>query len=349
MRVKKKALTYKSAGVNIAAGDDASCRAGKAAATTKKNLPKGRVAVSLSGGFAGGVKVGGYIITASDDTVGTKIEVAERMNDFSTLGADLCAMVADDTVCVGAEVLMLSNTIECDVVQPKKIEAMVKSLAAICKRQGIVIPGGEIAELGSAVHGYAWGGHATGIAHPKKVITGKGICAGDAVIGLREKGLRCNGLSLARAILQRQYGNAWHNKLWRGKKWGTLLLTPSTVYHAAVLNIIGRHTQKEKVNIKGICHITGGGIPGNALRMIKKPGLGLRLHNLWPAPDFVKELMRMGGVTQEEARNTWNLGTGMIMVVKQKDAEKVTTLLKKEKISARIVGQVEKGEGIRYV
>ena len=336
-----KAKKYAQAGVNIAAGDAASKLAGKFAASTFAGR-KGKIGkpVKLSGGFAGALDFGKFLITACDDTVGTKISVAEATGKFETLGYDLLAMVADDAVCLGAEVVAVSNTIECPKVQPRKIAALLKGLAKACREQKIVIPGGEIAEIGKSINEYAWGAHATGIVEKKNLIDGTKIRAGDTIIALKENGLRCNGFTLARAILRKKFGGAWHRKKFGKKSWGELLLTSSKVYHAAILALIGRFGEKREVNVKGIVHVTGGGITGNLPRIFRNKKLGARLDNLWPTPAFVTELIKLGKVSAAEAREVWNLGNGMLVIVSPKDASKTLKILKKNKVAARIAGEI---------
>ncbi|MFH1375935.1 MAG: AIR synthase-related protein [Patescibacteria group bacterium] len=336
-----KAKKYAQAGVDIAAGDAASKIAAGFAQTTFAGR-KGRIGkpVKLSGGFAGALDFGGFLITACDDTVGTKISVAEATGKFETLGYDLLAMVADDAVCLGAEVVAVSNTIECPRVQPQKIKALLKGLARACREQKIVIPGGEIAEIGKSINEYAWGAHATGILEKKKLIDGSKIRAGDLVIALRENGLRCNGFTLARAILRKKFGATWHRKRFGKKTWGELLLTPSKVYHAAILALVGRFGEKRKVNVKGIVHVTGGGILGNLPRIFRQKSLGARLDNLWPIPSFAAELIKLGKVSTKEAREVWNLGNGMLIIVTPKDTAKTLQVLKKNKVAARIAGEI---------
>ena len=126
------------------------------------------------------------------------------------------------------------------------------------------------------------------------------------------------------------------------KKWGELLLIPSRIYHSAILDLVGRFGKKRAVTVKGICHVTGGGIPCNLPRILPK-GLGARLTNLWKPTAWVKELIRLGKVSEEEAREVWNLGNGMLLVVSPKDIDKTLEILRKRKIPARIAGEITKG------
>jgi len=351
--MKTSAKKYKTAGVNIAAGDAASSLAGKHARTTFASRA-GKIGkpAALPGGFAGALDFGQYYLTQCDDGTGTKMVIAEELGKYDTIGADLAAMVVDDAVCLGAECVSLSNTLDVPKVDAKVIDPLLKGLAKACKAQKVVIPGGEIAEVGKTVNGYVWNATAVGILEKKKLIDGSKIKVGDAVIALQEKGLRSNGFSLARHILEKKFGKNYAKKaaVVGGKKlkksWGELLLIPSTIYHAAVLELIGRYGAKRKVNVRGICHVTGGGISGNLPRIFKanKKKLGASLPDLWATPAWVKELIQLGNVSEAEAREVWNLGNGMLLVVPQKEVTLALKLLKKAGVQAKIAGTIT-GDG----
>ncbi len=338
----KKIKKYALSGVNIAEGDAASKLAGKFAAATFAGR-HGRIGkpVKLPGGFAGVLDFGNYYLVMGDDGVGTKMEVAERMRKFDTLGSDLLAMVADDAICLGAEVVAMTNTLDTPKVSKKVVGELLKGLAKSCEKEKIAIAGGEIAEVGKAVNGMVWNATAVGIVAKKKIILGNKIHAGDTVIALKENGLRANGFSLARKILEDKFGANYHRHFFGTKKWGELLLTPSRIFHDGILKLVGRFSERRKVEVHGICHITGGGITGNLPRILPKP-LGARLTNLWKPPAFVRELTRIGKISIEEAREVWNLGNGMLLIVAPKDIDRTLEILRKSKIPARIAGEITK-------
>lgn len=353
----KKIKKYAAAGVNIAEGDAASEIAGKFAVSTfpgRKN--KIGAPVKLAGGFAGILDFGKYYLVTGDDGVGTKMEVAERVGKFDSLGADLLAMVADDAICLGAEVVSITNTLDAQKLDRKIVGQLLKGLAKVCREQKIVIAGGELAEIGQAINGMVWNATAIGVVEKKKIILGDKIKPGDAIIALKENGLRSNGFSLARKILQDNFGKNWHKTKpalaeagVQDKTWGELLLTPSKIYHSAILELVGRFETKRKIEVRGICHVTGGGIEGNLPRILKTKKLGARLDNLWPAPKFVEELIRIGKVDLDEAREVWNLGNGMLVVVAQKDVAQTLKVLKKNKIAARVAGTITNSGKIEIV
>jgi phosphoribosylformylglycinamidine cyclo-ligase len=346
MKTTKK---YAKAGVDIDAGDAASSLAGRYAATTfsSRNGMIGKP-VKLPGGFAGAMDFGKFLIVTGDDGTGTKMEVAERMQKFDTIGSDLLAMVSDDAICLGAEVISITNTLDCRKVEKKVVGELLKSLAAACKKEKILISGGEIAEVGKAVNGLVWNATAIGIVAKNRIIDGSKIKAGDVIISLRESGLRSNGFSLARYILKNRFGENWHKQIFRGKPWGEWLLTPSQVYHSAILSLVGRYGEKGKLEVKGIAHITGGGVEGNLPRIFREKKLGAALPHLWPATPWMEELIRLGKVSREEAREVWNLGNGMLIVVAKKDVVKTIQLLAKAKVAAKVAGEINASGKITF-
>jgi len=332
-------IDYKKAGVDIQMGDKASKIAYEFARSTfhtRKNMI-GEPVVD-DGSFAGILDMGDFYIVQGDDGVGTKMEVAERIGKFDTLGFDLLAMVADDAVCLGAETISISNTIDTDKVEPEIIRELMKGLARACIEQKVVIPGGEIAEVGKSVNGNVWNATAVGVLEKEKVITGSEIKSGDIIIALRENGFRSNGFSLVRYILEEVFDENVYNKPSPfGKSWGEMILEPSQVYSSALLELLGRFGEKRKYNIKGIAHITGGGIPGNFNRILKHKKLGALFNNLFSPPDMVKEIQKIGNISEAEAYKTWNMGNGMMIVV---DKVEVNAVIDALSIEAQIVGSI---------
>ena len=338
-------LDYKKAGVDIQAGDKASRIAFNYAKSTFSTR-KGMIGEPVidEGSFAGLINMGDFYIVQSDDGIGTKMEIAERIGKFDTLGYDLLAMVADDVVCLGAETISVTNTLDTNKVDAVIISDLMKGLAKACNKQKVVIPGGEIAEVGKAVNGNVWNATAVGVLEKEKVITGEDIKPGDKIIALKENGFRSNGFSLIRFIIEQKFGYDGYSKPSPfGKSWGDTLLEPSGIYSGALLEILGRFGMKRKVNIKGIAHITGGGIPGNFKRILKQTDSGAYFDNLFEPSDMVKDIQKMGEITEEEAYKTWNMGNGMMLVVAPEDVEKTLNLLS---IEAQIVGEIIKENNI---
>jgi phosphoribosylformylglycinamidine cyclo-ligase len=332
-------IDYKTAGVDIKAGDIASKIAYEYAKSTFISR-KGMIGepVVEDGSFAGLIDMGDFYLVQGDDGVGTKIEIAEKIGKFDTLGYDLLAMVADDAVCLGAETISITNTIDTNKIDENVISELMKGLAAACKEQKIVIPGGEIAEVGKSVNGNVWNATAVGILEKNKVVTGKDIEVGDKIIALKENGFRSNGFSLVRYIIEQKLGkDGYFLKSPTGKIWGEALLEPAKIYSAALLNVLGRFKADRKIDIKGIAHITGGGIPGNFNRILKSTGLGARFDNLIKPSQLVLEVQKMGEVSEEESYRTWNMGNGMMLVVSPSDVQETIDLLALE---AQLVGEI---------
>lgn len=335
--------TYKKSGVDVELGDRCSKLAYEAAKATFAGR-KGMIGepVADEGGFTGMMNMGDFYLIQNDDGVGTKIEVAEKMRKFDTLGYDLIAMVADDAICVGAEVVSVTNTLDTPKLDEEMVEGLMAGLQKAALEQKIVVPGGELAELGDALNGAVWNATAVGIVQKDRVITGETIEEGDAIVVLKTDGIRSNGLSLARMILKEKFGDDWTKEDFGfGFTWGDMILRPSKIYHRALLNIF------DQLAVKGLVHNTGGGIKGNLPRLLKKKGLGANLHRLPEPHEFMKKLQEFGDVSDEEAYKTWNMGVGMMMVVAQDDVDKVIELLKHEGVEAVAAGEVIKEPEIR--
>ncbi|MBN2087116.1 phosphoribosylformylglycinamidine cyclo-ligase [Candidatus Peregrinibacteria bacterium] len=341
---------YKESGVDVELGDRCSKLAYNAAKETfvGRNGMIGQPVVQ-DGGFTGMLDMGDFYMIQNDDGVGTKIEVAEKMKKFDTLGYDLVAMVADDGICVGAEVISVTNTLDSPSLDEEMIKGLMFGLKKAALEQKIVVPGGELAELGNALNGSVWNATAVGIVEKDKVITGENITEGDIVIGLKSDGIRSNGLSLARMILKEKFGEDWVSADYGdGRTWGEVILTPCKIYHRAILNLIGGYKQERKVNIKGIVHNTGGGIPGNLPRLLKSKGLGANLDSLIEPHEFMRKMMEYGNVERSEAYKTWNMSIGMMMVVNSSDVDKVINGLSDQQIQSQVIGKVTGGTEIKF-
>ncbi len=338
--------TYADSGVDISVGEKASKIAYHYAKSTfsSRDGLKGTPLIQ-DGGFAGAIDMGEYLMINNCDGVGTKIDIALEMQNFTGLGRDLLAMTVDDAICVGAEVVSITNTIDTNKVNPKEIEQMMKSLAEVCIQEKVLIPGGEIAELGNTLSKSIWNSSATGIVEKEKFITGENIKPGQVVIALQEFGFRSNGFSLIRHILKENNISFFDTCDEfqgddKGKQWGEILLKPCIVYHGALLEILGRYGKKRTIDVSGIVHVTGGGLAGNFFRILKEKKLGAYLPNIFPMPPVMNILQRLGNVDDREAYKTWNCGNGMLMICDESDAEHVIALLKEQNINAQIAGTI---------
>lgn len=340
--------TYEEAGVNIDLGDKCSEIAYNAAKGTFPGR-KGMIGEPVldDGGFTGTLDMGDYYLVQNDDGVGTKMAIAEMMGKYDTMGIDLVCMVVDDAICVGAEPITVSNTFDVDKVDDKKIAALMGGLQKAALAHKVVIPGGEIAELGDRVNGYIWNATCVGIVEKDHMITGANVKVGDKIIGLKSKGFRSNGLTLVRHILKTKFGEKWGFEKFDDKRtWGEVTLTPSDIFCSAVLEMHGRFKEKPKVELKGVAHITGGGLPGNLPRALKRSGLGAKLTNLIQPPDFMTKLMEIGNVSRDEAYQTWNMGIGMVLI--SNDVEKIAEICQKHGIECQVMGEVVAGGAVSF-
>lgn len=348
--------SYKDAGVDVIAGDSASRTAYLAAAKTFASR-KGMVGAPVfeEGGYAGLLDMGDYYLVMTDDGTGTKIDVALASGTCTHLGSDLLAMVADDAVCTGAEVIAVSNTIDIAKVDPKVIGDLLEGLSRACSGQKIVIPAGEIAEVPGAVHSATWSATAIGIVAKDRVLTPERIAPGDIILSLREYGARSNGFSLIRKILSEKFGKEWwrqqlpkdlrkriHEKTNKRTDncWSDLVLTPSTVYHAAILALVGRYGEPRAVEVKGVAHITGGGIPSKLRRVLTSSKCGAHLTDLWEPALWLQEVASMGKVPTDEYYRTWCMGNGMMVIVDPADVEKSLKILESQGMEAKVAGTV---------
>ncbi len=301
--------------------------------------------VGVDGGFANVINVGGVRIAITSDGIGTKAEVAERVGKYDTLGFDLVAMVADDLVAVGAEPFALSNVIDADRLDVAVVEAMMRGLASAASASGLVVTGGEIAALGRRVGGHGLGAHVNWCAtalglipEGREAISGQSVRAGDVVVALQNEGLRSNGLTLARSILETAFGTSWHEAPNAGRAWGERLLTPSVVYAPAVCELL-----RSGVPIHGVAHVTGGGIPANLGRILVGRGVGAVLDGLFPPDAWVAELARLGSVSPFEAYGQWNMGNGMLLVLPGCDADRAVSALASARVASRVAGNIVQG------
>lgn len=332
--------TYEQSGVNIALGDKCSHIAYDAAKKTfigRKNMIG--EPVIIEGGFSGALDMGDYYLVQNDDGVGTKMMVAEMLGKYDTMGYDLIAMVSDDAICLGAEPISVSNTLDVDKVNENKVSALMEGLKTAALEHKIVIPGGEIAELKNLANGYIWNATCMGIVEKNKIITGENVKPGDKIIGLESLGFRSNGFSLVRYILAEKFGPDWvHQKYDEKITWGEMVLTPCKIYCSTILEMHGRYKERPKVELKGVAHITGGGLYGNLPRILKKTGLKYKINNLPEPQEMMKKIIEIGRVSEEEAYSTWNMGVGMVLI--SNDFDQIKEICEKHKIKCQIIGQI---------
>lgn len=321
-------ITYKQAGVDIEAGYEVVKRI--------KKIAKG---IGLFGGL---YPLGKQYLVSATDGVGTKLKIAFALNKHSTIGIDLVAMNVDDVVAMGAKPLFFLDYIALQKVDPHLVEKVIKGIAEGCRLAGVDLVGGETAELSDMYQKgeYDLAGFAVGVVDKGKVIDGSKTKDGDKIIGLASSGLHSNGYTLARKVLfetARLNPKDKHEDFSRSI--GEELLTPTRIYTPLILEMV------KKFKIKGIAHITGGGIPENLSRVIPPKKQAVIELNSWPIPKIFRLIQRLGEVDHEEMYKTFNMGIGMILVVDRKQADKVMKFLSKKKEVGYVIGEISKGKG----
>jgi phosphoribosylformylglycinamidine cyclo-ligase len=328
---------YRDAGVNIKKGEEAVDRIRELCRSTF-NV---NVAADL-GAFAGAFRIPGApgkLLAASMDGVGTKLRVAILSGRHDTIGEDLVCHCGNDILVHGAQPLFFLDYIAMGTLDPKRVEEVVTGLARGCRRVGCALIGGETAEMPGlyAPGDYDFAGAIVGLASEAEWIDGSGIEAGDALLGLSSVGLHTNGYSLARKILFDTLGLGVHDRLPIGGTVGEELLKPHPYYGPEVT------VARAAGTVRGIAHITGGGIPGNLVRVLP-PGLSAEVKlGSWPQPGIFRLLRDAGKVSEAEAYEVWNMGLGMILVVKREEAPAVERALAGAGHTCHRVGRVLEG------
>ncbi|MBL8914229.1 MAG: phosphoribosylformylglycinamidine cyclo-ligase [Archangium sp.] len=332
------ATTYKQAGVDIEAGDALVERIKPHAAKTRRSE-----VVSGVGGFGGlfAIPPGKYkepILVSGTDGVGTKLKLAFAMDLHETVGIDLVAMSVNDVLTSGAEPLFFLDYFATARLDVERAEKVIAGVAKGCELSGCTLLGGETAELpGFYVPGeYELAGFAVGIVERSKIIDGKSIAPGDRVLGLASSGLHSNGFSLARRILEDAKLKLTDSV--EGISLGKTLLEPTRIYVKDILALMG------EVNVKGLAHITGSGLPGNVPRCIPDGLRAVLKESAWKRPAIFDVLQRLGEVERMEMFNTFNMGIGMTVVLAPGDVKQAIEVLGKRGITAWDIGQIEAGK-----
>lgn len=328
-------ITYKEAGVNIEEGY-------KAVKLMKEYTKRTMTSNVLNGigSFAGMVEIGnGFknpVLVSGTDGVGTKLEIAIKLNKFDTVGIDCVAMCVNDILCHGAKPLFFLDYIACGKLDSNIAADIVKGVSEGCVQSNAALIGGETAEMpGMYKDGdYDLAGFAVGIVDKDKIIDGSKIKEGNSLIGIASSGVHSNGYSLVRKIVK-----DYSEKLGE-KTLGEILLEPTKIYVKSILKLI------ERFDIKGMSHITGGGFYENIPRMFKENFTAVIDKNSFEIPEVFKYLMKQG-VEEEHMFNTYNMGIGMVLAVDKNDEEDVIKMLEDMGEKAYKIGTVQAGgEGV---
>jgi phosphoribosylformylglycinamidine cyclo-ligase len=335
--------TYAGAGVDIAAGESAVARIRALVASTARPEVLGGI-----GGFGGSFAFDpdrrtSPVLVSSTDGVGTKSLVAAAAGRYDTIGVDLVAMCVDDIVCAGAEPLFLLDYVSTGKLDPDQMEQLVAGVAAGCRQAGCALLGGEMAEHpGSLPPGqFDLAGFAVGVVERDAMLGEGRVVVGDALVGLLSPGLRCNGYTLARHVLLERAGLRLDDPAWDGAEHSIAdeLLRPSVIYAPAVLAALGA------VEVHAAAHVTGGGIPGNLVRVLPAGADAVVDRAAWDEPRVFAEIRRLGDVDDGEMARVFNLGIGMVLIVDAEDAPGAVDALGTAGCPAVVMGRVTAGAG----
>ena len=332
--------SYAAAGVDIEAGY-------KGVQLMKRHVARTMIpgVVSDLGGFGGlfapdlaGMKE--PVLVSGTDGVGTKLRVAQLLDQHDTIGIDCVAMCVNDIVCCGAKPLFFLDYIAIGKNEPEKVASIVSGVAEGCVQAGCALIGGETAEHPGvmAPDDYDLAGFSVGIVDKEKVLDQKTMRPGDTVIALASSGLHSNGFSLVRKVLDIEHAdlNAPVDEL--GRSLGEELLTPTKIYVKPVLAAI------RAAKVRGVSHITGGGFYENVPRCVPD-GLCAKIEKAaLDIPPIFRMLQRLGNIPERDMFNTFNMGTGMVVIAAREDADKALETLKTQGQAAKIIGEIVSGE-----
>lgn len=340
--MKSYSEAYKQAGVDITAGY-------RAVELMKRHIASTMIAgvVSDIGGFGGLFELPeGYrrpVLVSGTDGVGTKLTLSFLMKQYNTVGIDCVAMCVNDIICCGARPLFFLDYVACGRNVPERIAAIVEGVAEGCRQSGVALIGGETAEMPGFYpeDEYDLAGFAVGIVEKQKIIEPKRMQAGDVLLALPSSGVHSNGFSLVRKIFKLDEAGEQavqeRPALLGGRSLGEALLEPTRIYVQPVLKLL------ERVDVKGISHITGGGFYENIPRAIPE-GLcaSIRRDAVRVLPIF-ELIAERGGVELRDMFNTFNMGVGMSVVVPKAQEEEALAILNAEGVAAYELGVITEG------
>ena len=334
--------SYAAAGVDITAGY-------KAVELMKSHVARTMTpgVVTDIGGFGGlfALDLAGIsnpVLVSGTDGVGTKLKIALLMDKHDTIGIDCVAMCVNDIICCGAKPLFFLDYIACGRNFPEKIAQIVGGVAEGCVQSGCSLIGGETAEHPGMMpeDEYDLAGFSVGVVDKSKILNSASVKPGDVLIALPSTGVHSNGFSLVRKVfdVENRDLNQYVNEL--GATLGETLLTPTKIYVKSVLALL------EKVNVKAISHITGGGFYENIPRSLPD-GCGVKIEkSVLRIPPIFDLLMKTGNIPERDMYNTYNMGVGMCVTVSPEEADEAVRVLKANGEDAYIMGHVTENEGV---
>ena len=318
-------VTYSESGVDI---NQEEITVSALVSEIKKTLNY-RDVMTESGHFAALIKLGNKAIAMSTDGVGSKILVAKKMNKYDTVGIDCIAMVVNDILCVGAVPIAMVDYLAVEKADPDLASQIGKGLAKGAEMSEIAIIGGETASLPEIVKDFDLAGTGIGIVDIDQVITGEKISDGDVLIGIESNGIHSNGLSLARKVFFDKLGLNVDDPLPDDQNTtvGDELLRPTAIYVKTVVDLLN-----SDIEIKGLAHITGGGVLN--LKRLKK-GIGYEINNL-PEPYPIFKSIYNSNVPLKEMYKVFNMNIGFVVILAEKDAQKAINIIKKHNNAFKI-------------
>ena len=339
---ESRSQSYADAGVDITAGY-------KAVELMKAHVARTMTAGSVTdiGGFGGlfALDLNGItnpILVSGTDGVGTKLKIALLMDKHDTIGIDCVAMCVNDIICCGAKPLFFLDYIACGKNIPERIAEIVSGVAEGCVQSDCALVGGETAEHPGMMPelDYDLAGFSVGVVDKSKVLNKASVKPGDVLIALASSGVHSNGFSLVRKVFDVENAdlNAYVNEL--GGTLGETLLTPTKIYVKSILQLL------EKVNVKAVSHITGGGFYENLPRVLPDDcGVKIEKKDVRVLPIF-DLLMKTGGIPERDMYNTYNMGVGMAVIVDEQSVDTALETLKAAGEDAYVLGRVVSGQGV---
>lgn len=336
---KKEPITYKQAGVNIDAGNQLVEAIKPAIATTKRPGVMGTI-----GGFGGlfdlsSIKCNTPVLVSGTDGVGTKLKIAQQLNDHSKIGIDLVAMCVNDILTVGAEPLFFLDYYACGQLQPSQATSVIHGIVEGCKQSGCALIGGETAEMPGMYQNsdYDLAGFVVGVVDKNQIIDGKNISDKNEIIAIESSGPHSNGYSLIRKIID--HNNIDINEQLENKTIAQRLIEPTYIY-ADVVSALN----DSAIKINGIAHITGGGLSENISRILPND-LSAKINlSSYQLPIIFQWLQEQGSLSQSEMLRTFNCGVGMAVIVKSTDTQNAIETIKSFGKNAWRVGHITSTE-----
>ncbi|MER3495048.1 MAG: phosphoribosylformylglycinamidine cyclo-ligase [Mastigocladus sp. ERB_26_2] len=335
-------MDYKDAGVDV--------EAGRAFVTQIRNLVHSTFRPEVLGGLGG---FSGYfqlptglqepVLVSGTDGVGTKLKIAHTLNIHDTVGVDLVAMCVNDVLTSGAEPLFFLDYLAIGKLEKEQLTQVVAGMASGCKQAGCALLGGETAEMPGFYQAgeYDLAGFCVGIVEKSQLLDGSQVQVGDVAIALASAGVHSNGYSLVRKIIS-DHGFAWDQRpeVLGGKTLGEIFLTPTRIYVKPVLA-----ARQAGLEIHGMAHITGGGLPENLPRCLGQ-GQAIKINpDSWSIPPVFQWLAQTGSVSPQAMYNTFNMGIGFVLLVPPQQVQQAVKHFESQNIATYTIGEVITGSG----